>query len=633
MSRTTLALLLALATAALTAAPASAGVPPNYPGANLLPIKGVAYQPVPNNYNGATTGIYYDTDFYNADFQQLWGTDNGGRGDLKNLAADGVNFLHLYDWNANGRDHTPFVAAAGQLGIKIAVPLSNYYVTPGEDQNQVADIKKIVQQIYSDNNGNPTTTPNPAIGMITISNEPDYNNIPYTAVSQAAAYVVQAEQQIGATQLLPVSVPVSFGAYNNQPPAIYATQQVIAALEAQTGLPSNFVSTRFVAATNPQNDGTYLQGWLPQFAQMVPNTPLWFSELGTGVVLSCAGYQQPCTPSNGQQEIFNAGQWAVAVPGANNVLLGSAQFEFINELWKGEPNPNKVNDATFGVYEYSTPDNFTTGTTTPQNGSQSYPIDQLSAKPSLTAMLNAFGSSYDVSTGASGTATAARAGVHVGPEDIAHYDRATARWSKAFDGSKHGLAGNAIGAFTKTREGDLLLSLRKRQSLPGAGAVGPNDVVVYRDGRYHVLLRGSKVGLGGSDEAIDAIAWGRFHRLVLSTRGDLHAGGVSARPQDLVVFPKGSRPALYLDGSDVGLTSSSENVDGAWIDPRSDDLWLSTRGSYSVPGARSEGTDAFVCAKPPRCIYRPGFDAKAAGLSGSSLGSFAVSSSAAGARR
>jgi len=75
---------------------------------DLRPLKGIAYKPSPNDYDGTGTGFYFDSDFANDDFKQLWGPDNGGRDDIGNLHSAGVNFLHIYDWNqpGSGRNHT-----------------------------------------------------------------------------------------------------------------------------------------------------------------------------------------------------------------------------------------------------------------------------------------------------------------------------------------------------------------------------------------------------------------------------------------------------------------------------------------------------------------------------------------------
>src|SRR6266496_2758061 len=135
MSRTTLVVVLALgALMALGASTASAKLP-NLPGADLLPIKGMAYAPTPSDYaqcgeKSSTCPVYYGSDFFNADFPMLWDDANGGRGDLKAMADLKVNFLHLYDWDP-ARNHLPALNKAKQLGIRVAVPISNAYFVFG----------------------------------------------------------------------------------------------------------------------------------------------------------------------------------------------------------------------------------------------------------------------------------------------------------------------------------------------------------------------------------------------------------------------------------------------------------------------------------------------------------------------
>lgn len=361
-----------------------AGTARALPGAELAPIRGMAYQPAPSDYTGSGAGVYYDSDFFNDDFNQLWSAANGGRGDLQAMATQlRVNFLHLYDWNPV-RNHLAFMNEAYKNGIRIAVPISNYFVD-GSDPNAAAHIEQIVRQVYVDTGGNPAVVPHPAVVMWTIANEYDLNPITAAQVATATQYLVAAEQAVGATTVLPVSVPVSFGIFPPSPdPAVSKTLEAIAALEANPALGNAFVSSRFVAATNPQNPGSYITQWLPKFTQQVPNTMLWFSELGTAVQNSCNGYPTPpCTADEQQQAVFNADQWAASTPGTQGILLGGAQFEFLNEDWK------TGTEATFGVYKFATPNNYRE---VPTAGG-TYRVDQLVQKPSWSALQKAFGGS------------------------------------------------------------------------------------------------------------------------------------------------------------------------------------------------------------------------------------------------
>jgi hypothetical protein len=78
--------------------------------------------------------------------------------------------------------------------------------------------------------------------------------------------------------------------------------------------------------------------------------------------------------------------------------------------------------------------------------------------------------------------------------------------------------------------------------------------------------------------------------------------GLSGKDEDLIVFNDtsfGSATSgnfdLYFDGSDVGLTTSDEDIIGVWIDPATGEIYLTTQGSFSVTGASGDLSDIFVC--------------------------------------
>ena len=54
---------------------------------------------------------------------------------------------------------------------------------------------------------------------------------------------------------------------------------------------------------------------------------------------------------------------------------------------------------------------------------------------------------------------------------------------------------------------------------------------------------------------------------------------------------------LYFDGSDVGLGNQRhENIWGAWIDPASEEIYLTTERSFYVSDDfRGKGSDIFIC--------------------------------------
>jgi hypothetical protein len=210
------------------------------------------------------------------------------------------------------------------------------------------------------------------------------------SVATAVQSLVAGETAVNASTRLPVSTPVSFSEAFGTPSAIPATTTVINAIESAV---PGFVASRYVAAVNTFNPGSDLTTWLGQFKTLVPNTMVWFSELGTAVANSCNGYPTPpCTPSEQQQATFLTAQLAATKPGAEGVSLGAAVFEFEDETWKGGT------EATFGMFKFADPDNYTT---VPTSGG-TYRVDQLVAKASAAAVGSAFRSGSGALPGAGG---------------------------------------------------------------------------------------------------------------------------------------------------------------------------------------------------------------------------------------
>ena len=115
--------------------------------------------------------------------------------------------------------------------------------------------------------------------------------------------------------------------------------------------------------------------------------------------------------------------------------------------------------------------------------------------------------------------------------------------------------------------------------------------------RYSLYLDGSDVGLRGSAGAIDALHVLSNGNAIISTRGNITVGGVRATGSDLIQFaPRttGVRTSgnwsMYLDGSDVHLTTAGENINGITRSKRG--RWLiTTTGSFRVRGARGKAQD------------------------------------------
>ncbi len=195
-------------------------------------------------------------------------------------------------------------------------------------------------------------------------------------------------------------------------------------------------------------------------------------------------------------------------------------------------------------------------------------------------------------------------GVSFRDEDILAYDPATDAWSMIFDGSDVGLGGVDVDAFAIMADGSLLLSVHKALSVSGLGTVDDSDILRFvptslgknTAGALSLYLRGKDVGLTKGGEDIDAIGFAPDGRLLVSTLGSVRAPGVSGRDEDLIALDaSGSSWSLYFDGSNVGLSSSNEDIWGVTVNA-SGQIQLSTKGSFAVNGLRGKGADVFTCA-------------------------------------
>lgn len=208
-------------------------LPASYEGKNMAWYTGVIYRGV--DYHGFWPGWQSkggtqteDSDFATDAFASLWGkgfqqayqpsfskpADNGTnyRDDLGTLAHEGFNLIRLYDWNPargtspgapfEGLDHINFLNYAKSLGMKVVVPVSNYFlsnnqyawnsVTPDasysfDSATQLIQegFKRFIASITD-----PTTGKIHESVLISVANEPDYltgplADAPVTDASQA----------------------------------------------------------------------------------------------------------------------------------------------------------------------------------------------------------------------------------------------------------------------------------------------------------------------------------------------------------------------------------------------------------------------------------------------------------------
>lgn len=143
----------------------------------------------------------------------------------------------------------------------------------------------------------------------------------------------------------------------------------------------------------------------------------------------------------------------------------------------------------------------------------------------------------------------------------------------------------------------LYFSSKGNNSFPGIGTVRNEDIVAFdtQAGTFSLYFDGSDVGLGSA--ALDGVHLLDNGDMLLSLTASFSIPGLSGGPSgttaddsDIVVFTPSSLGAntsgvfsFYFDGSDVGLSTNGEDVDGIYLDS-SGDLILSTVGNVTANG-------------------------------------------------
>jgi hypothetical protein len=181
-------------------------------------------------------------------------------------------------------------------------------------------------------------------------------------------------------------------------------------------------------------------------------------------------------------------------------------------------------------------------------------------------------------------------------------------------------------------------------TLSGFGAVDDSDILRFSPtspgsttaGTWSWYFDGSDVGLSTSDEDVDALTRLPDGRLLISTVGNVSVSGASGVDEDLLAFTPTALGAttsgtwaLYFDGSDVGLSSTSnEDVNGVWVDAAGK-IYLTTLGNFGVTGVSGDGSDIFACTpgslgNTTTCTWAMYWDGSANGFAGEDTDSFSV---------
>ncbi|MFN2199701.1 MAG: FG-GAP repeat domain-containing protein, partial [Caldilineaceae bacterium] len=164
-------------------------------------------------------------------------------------------------------------------------------------------------------------------------------------------------------------------------------------------------------------------------------------------------------------------------------------------------------------------------------------------------------------------------------EDIIMLDKSTGNWSIFFDGSDVGLDSSAadIDAFHILANGNILISLAGDAAVLDLGPIDDSDIIQFFPqslgtntvGTFSLYFDGSDVDLTTSSDDIDALFVLSSGDLLVSMAGGDTAGGVRFRDEDILLF----RPSSL--GSDTAGAWSLyfDGSDVGLNDYISEDIW------------------------------------------------------------
>jgi hypothetical protein len=215
----------------------------------------------------------------------------------------------------------------------------------------------------------------------------------------------------------------------------------------------------------------------------------------------------------------------------------------INIAGPGTPTPSRTPTKTstptntFTPGPTSTPTNTFTPTSTFTATSTFTPGPSPTSSPTITP--TPLPSSNPLFASFTGGGTVG--GVSFADEDIVSFDGVT--WSLFFDGSDVGLSSPDLDAFSIVDADTILMSFNNAVTI-GTLAVAPQDVVQFdatslgsvTAGTFSMYLDGSDVGLDTNSENVDAISLLPDGRVLISTTSSLSVPGVSGLDEDILAF-------------------------------------------------------------------------------------------------
>lgn len=191
-------------------------------------------------------------------------------------------------------------------------------------------------------------------------------------------------------------------------------------------------------------------------------------------------------------------------------------------------------------------------------------------------------------------------------EDILFFDGNS--WSIYFDGSDVGLSGADLSAFDRVNADTLLMSFMQPVTIAGPGKVDDSDIVRFdatslgnnTAGAFSLYFDGSDVGLTNPSEDIDTLDLLPDGRLIVSTAGAYAVSGAQGKGDDLLSFSPATLGATTSGMWALYFDGSdvgikpATNVDGVSV-AANGVIFLSTAKDFSPAGQAIGDEDVLGC--------------------------------------
>ena len=178
-------------------------------------------------------------------------------------------------------------------------------------------------------------------------------------------------------------------------------------------------------------------------------------------------------------------------------------------------------------------------------------------------------------------------------------------FTRVFDGSVAGLPGSAdIDALLVVDADTFYMSFNSTDtSVPTLGNVQDEDVVLYDAGVWSVFFDGTNVGLTQNSDDVDAFDILTDGSVVISTLGNGSVPGVGAfNDEDLLrcvgTFGTTTSCTWTMYFDGSDVALSAGSEDVDGVSVSAGSIFLTTTGTFSVAGLSGQGVDVFACNTP-----------------------------------